>query len=206
MNNDFVNNWLTKFPFKSKQDLYKNFYLKAICNSYNRIDKSPGLENEIRDRFIWDLENENPLLKDYIQNHFLFLDFERQHFVDKTEKRRTDIVFSISGFPRFVLECKLLFQQPSKNKTYIEDGIMRFIELKYSKDNAFAGMIGFVVSGTINTIFNEISESVINFKQPQGSRKKKYSRHPECEYYFVSDHLRINDTEIKLYHLIFNFQ
>lgn len=119
---------LEKLGYKSKKDLYENLYLKAIVDSYQRINKSIALENEIRDRFILDLERENLLTKDLIQNNILQLDFERQHFVSPTEKRRTDIVFFITGFGKFTVECKRLFKQPSKNREYLDKGLKRFIE------------------------------------------------------------------------------
>lgn len=86
---------LQKLNYKSAQDLYERLYLKAIVDTYGRIDKSPDIENNIRNRFIWDLEKVNPLIKTLIDNNILQLDFEHSHFVTESEIKRTDIVFFI---------------------------------------------------------------------------------------------------------------
>ena len=60
--------WLDKLGFKSKEDVYENLYLKAFIDSYRRIGKVSMLEEKIRDRFVFDLERENPI-------YHLFFDF-----------------------------------------------------------------------------------------------------------------------------------
>jgi len=196
---------LQALNYKSKKDLYENLYLKAITDSYRRVKKSIALENEIRDRFIRDLENENQLTKRLIQNNILQLDFERPHFVSETEKRRTDIVFFISGFGNFIVECKRLHKETGKNSEYIEAGLKRFIEIKYSEKEGHAGMIGFIVSGDISTITSSLNTKVKDFffVPTQHALLKK-----SCagwKYSFQSTHNRINNTRIHIYHLFFEF-
>lgn len=195
---------LQRLKYKSAKDLYENLFLSAIIDTYERIDKSSDIENTIRDRFIWDLERDNPITKDLIDNNILLLDFERQHFVDQVEKRRTDIVFFISGFEKFILECKCLHKQPSKNKSYIDEGVKRFVELKYAKKNQYASMIGFVVSGNISEVFFATQTSVSNY-YPSNPNTFHDQVSPNWKYSFKSIHKRINDTDILIYHLIFPF-
>lgn len=202
---DYYQFGLKKLNFKSKEDLYENLYLRAIVDSYLRIDKSPALENEIRDRFVWDLERENRLTKLYIQNYILQLDFERQHFVSKSEKKRTDIVFSLAGFDRFVIECKRLFEEPSKNMEYISEGLNRFVDLQYSGNESYAGMIGFVVSGNILTITNNLNNQVKNHFFVKAQNKLLLRKCTNWKHSFQSRHNRTNRTEIHIYHLFFNF-
>jgi hypothetical protein len=60
-NNNSSNIWekcKNAILYKSKRDLYENLYLKAIIDSYIRIDKTQDFENNIRDRFVWDLETD----------------------------------------------------------------------------------------------------------------------------------------------------
>ena len=158
---EFYQFGLERLNYRSKKDLYENLYLRSTVDTYRRINKSAALENEIRDRFILDLERKNQLTRDLIQNDILQLDFERQHFVSPSEKRRTDIVFFITGFGKFTVECKRLFKEPSRNEEYINEGLKRFVELKYSENEAYAGMIGFVVSGNIRTITEDVSTKVV---------------------------------------------
>ena len=196
---------LEKLNYKSKKDLYENLYLKAIVDTFHRIDKSVALENDIRDRFVWDLERENKLTKDYIQNYILQLDFERQHFVSESEKGRTDIVFSLAGFDRFTIECKRLFKEPSKNEEYINEGLKRFVELKYSENEGYAGMIGFVVSGNIRTITEDLNTKVGNYFFVLEQRSLLREKCIGWEYSFQSKHHRTNNTKIHVYHLFFEF-
>lgn len=195
---------LQRLKYKSAQDLYEKLFLAAIIDSYGRIDKSADIENNIRDRFIWDLERNNTITKNFIDNNILLLDFERQHFVSQIEKRRTDIVFFISGFDKFIIECKCLHQQPSKNKSYIDEGLKRFVDLKYAEKNKYAGMIGFVVSGDISEIFYTTQDCVKTFSPSNHSLSNKKIG-IGWNYSFESFHKRINNEDILIYHLLFPF-
>jgi hypothetical protein len=195
---------LKHFKYKSAQDLYEKLFLAAIVDTYARIDKTGDIENNIRDRFIWDMEKNNPITKNLIDNNILLLDFERQHFVSQIEKRRTDIVFFISGFEKFILECKCLHQQPSKNQFYIDEGVKRFVEHKYAEKSQYAGMIGFVVSGSISEIFDYTQNCVSNF-YPSNYALSQEEMGLEWNYCFKSSHNRINNTDIIIYHLMFPF-
>ena len=174
-------------------------------DAYQRINKAGALENEIRDRFILDLEKENKLTRDLIQNEILQLDFERPHFISSIEKRRTDIVFFISGFGSFTIECKRLFKESSKNKEYIDEGLKRFIELEYSEKETYAGMIGFIISGDIITIATNLSKRVKDYFFALNQSNLITKRCADWNYSFQSKHHRINKTKIHMYHLFFEF-
>ena len=203
MTDEVLDNWLSSISYKSKQDLYENLYLKAIVDSYSRIDKTSGLENTIRDRFIRDLENYNPLTSTLIQNEILVVDFEKWINVKETEKRRIDISFTIQGLRgRFDIECKRLFQQESKNEAYINDGLIRFTELKYARNNQYAGMIGFVVSGHVPTI---LDHTISRTKAFQFAGEFSDAKCVNWDYSFISNHKRGDDSIIQVYHLLFEF-
>ena len=61
-----------------KKDVYENLYLQAIIDSYQNIDKTAGLENEIRDKIVWDLQNNNPLTTGLFQTEILDIIFSIQ--------------------------------------------------------------------------------------------------------------------------------
>ena len=195
---------LQKLNYKSAQDLYERLYLRAIIDTYERIDKSPDIENNIRNRFIWDLERVNPLTKTLIDNNILQLDFERPHFVTESEMRRTDIVFFISGFENFVIECKCLYQKPSKNNAYFNDGLIRYVDLRYAERNRFAGMIGFVISGNVSEILNTTKNNAVNFHRSSTLIIENQVNF-NWEHSFVSFHQRTNNEDILIYHLLFPF-
>jgi hypothetical protein len=190
--------------YKSKQDLYENLYIKALVDSYQRADKSTDIENEIRDRFILDLINCNSYTSELVKKDILQIDFERWHFVSGTEKRRTDIVFFISGFGNFTVECKRLFHEESKNDEYTKNGLSRFINLKYSKENNYAAMVGFVISGDID----KIEKSILEKCQTVFFVENEFSKQPSnsWENSFKTTHKRVNDSEINIYHLLFEFK
>jgi hypothetical protein len=192
------------YKFSSKKEVYEKAYLQAIVDSYNsvRVVKTTGLENHIRDRIVFDLQNHNPTTAQLYQLEILDIIPERVNMLTQTEKSRADICFHWSPIGKFDVECKLVFQQPSKNKKYLNDGLIRFVELKYAKNNDYAGMIGFVVSGNIATIMNQITKETLVFHKSDEAIKDSEIN---WDYSFNSIHKRTDDRSIQIYHLFFNF-
>lgn len=202
MNNSFERIWLQQIPYRSKVDLYENLYLQAIIDSYQHIDKSIGKEEKIRDRFYYDLIYRNPLTKQWVDLEYLDIRFEKWKMNVEKSKSRVDLSFFWSGFGHFEIECKRLFQQESKNEAYLNEGLKRFIELKYAEKNNYAGMIGFVVSGDILNIKNKIQLGVNNFHSDNSFNKNTCLK---WEHNFISYHKKVDDKKIKVYHLFFQF-
>jgi hypothetical protein len=200
--NNFDEFWLSKLPFGTYEDLIEDIYLKAIIESYKDIDKSAGLENEIRDRFYWHLKKHNPLTKDLIDRDILDLSFERWEMLSESEKSRGDLSFFISFYGKFEIECKRLFQQPSRNEAYLEDGLKRFVELKYAEKSEYAGMMGFVISNEIEKIRDELICKIDNF---HSSKMKINTSKINWEHRHISLHEKINNDKIQVYHLFFQF-
>lgn len=193
------------YRFSSKKEVYEKAYLQAIVDSYNsvRVDKTTGLENTIRDRIVWDLQNHNPITAQLYQLEILDIIPERINMITQSEKSRADICFHWSSIGKFIVECKRIFQQPSKNKVYLTDGLIRFVELKYSKNNDYASMIGFVVSGNITTIMSQIIEETnVFYPSSETIRESEIN----WKYSFNSIHKRFDESSIQVYHLFFNFQ
>jgi hypothetical protein len=192
------------YKFSSKKEVYEKAYLQAIVDSYNsgRVDKTTGLENPIRDRIVWDLQNHNPITAQLYQLEILDIIPERINMITQNEKSRADICFHWSPIGKFDVECKRVFQQPSGNKVYLTDGLIRFVELKYAKNNDYAGMIGFVVSGNITTIIDQITKETHIFHKSEDAIKDSEIN---WEYSFSSIHKRIDERSIQIYHLFFDF-
>lgn len=192
---------LDKLGYKTKEDLYENRYLKAFIDSYRRIGKVSILEEEIRDKFVNDFEWKNPLTKDLIQKQILVLTWERWLNVSGEERSRADISFSISGF-EFIVECKRLKCADSR---YLDDGIKRFVELKYAKNDTHGGMVGFVTCGDIEKIVNNLKIKVKDFNFSPGFENLLKKDCLTWKHSFQSRHDRSNNTPIHLYHLFFDF-
>jgi len=192
---------LDKLGFKTKEDLYENLYLRAFIDTYRRIGKTSVLEEEIRDRFVFDFERVNPLTRDLIQQQILIVTWERWLNVSEEEKSRADISLSISGF-EFIIECKRLKFADSK---YLNDGIKRFVRLKYARGDTCAGMIGFVIAGDIKKVVENLKSGVKDFHFSPGFEYLLRKGCLDWEYSFQSKHTRSNNTPIHLYHLFFDF-
>lgn len=191
---DFINSNLIKLGYSTKQDIIENLFIKSLIESYNRIDKNIGIENEIRDRFVKDLYTTDSEIKGWLQLKIIYLDWENWVFTDEFELARTDITFKLTGL-EFILECKRL---KSPDKAYIDEGLERFIKLKYSKGDEFAGMIGFVVSGDRTTICKRLNDKIADLEHT--ITITDISKTPS----FNSHHKRIDNTQICIYHLFFD--
>ena len=194
-----------KIKVTSKQDVYEKIYLRAVIESYAVINKSTGLENQIRDRLAWYLQKEHPFTSPLFQYEILDIVPERINLVTKTERSRADLCFHWSDWGRFTFECKRLFHQPSKNKPYLDDGLIRFIEMKYTRTNQYAAMIGFVVSGKIDSIFETIANDTEKFHPSNPPQAIKTPINKYWKLSFTSFHERENKENIQIYHLLFEF-
>lgn len=197
----FMNFALDQLGYKTKEDFIEKRYLRAFIDSYRRIGKTSILEEEIRDKFVFDFERVNPLTKDLIQKQILILTWERWLNVSEEERRRADICFSISGL-EFIIECKRLKCADSK---YLNDGVERFVRLKYGKDDTHAGMIGFVIGGDIEKIAANLKSKVGDFYFSPGFEYLLGKRCLDWEHSFQSCHNRGKNTHIFLYHMFFDF-
>jgi hypothetical protein len=193
---------LDNLEYKTKEELFEKIYLAAFIDSYGRIGKTSVLEEEIRDRFITDFEKVNPLTKELIGDEILILTWERWINVSDNEKSRADISLSISGF-EFIIECKRLKFADSK---YIENGVQRFVDLKYAEKDTDAGMIGFVIGGDIEKIVERLKRKVKAFHYTVDSEYLLEKSCVDWKHSFQSRHDRVNDTRIHLYHLFFDFK
>jgi hypothetical protein len=195
----FIQNGLACLEYKSKQDLIENLYLKAIVDSYLRIDKNISIENDIRDRFIYDFHYRSPLLMKWIQANIIYVNWERWVFKNKTDLGRADLSFAISGL-EFIVECKRLKNASQK---YIDEGLHRFLNNEYSPNESYSAMLSFIVSGNIEVI----SSKILNRCGTENFIPTNFTRHkyPLWQYTFNSSHTRKDNYDINIYHLFFEF-
>jgi hypothetical protein len=185
--------------FSSKEDLIENLYLKSISAAYSRMDKKIAIENDIRNRFIIDFYTAETLLKKLLQLKFIYVDWELWVFSDSAELGRADLCFRTLGV-QFIVECKRLFHA---DKKYFEEGLKRFIDLKYGKGDEYGGMIGFVVNGNPTTICSNLYRKAANYSLVESdfsSRKINFFKTS-----FLSTHKRIDDSHINIYNFFLKF-
>lgn len=197
--NQFIKFGLGTLGFKSKQDLIENLFIKSINDTYNRIDKNIGIENEIRDRFIYDFYHNSTLLKGLINRSILFVTWEKWVFKSEDDLGRTDLSFAISGI-EFIVECKRLKTASSQ---YVDEGLYRFINKDYSENESYAGLIGFVVEGDIKSICSSLETKCK--KESYCENDFVNSKTNNAENSFVTSHYRKEINAINIYHLFFEF-
>ena len=197
--NQFVLNVLGMLGYKSKQDVIENLFIRSINDTYNRIDKNIGIENEIRDKFIYDFYHYSPLLKGLINRSILFVNWEKWIFKNEHDLGRTDLSFAISGI-EFIIECKRL---KSASPQYIDEGLKRFINKDYSENDSYAGMMGFIVEGNIKDISASLKIKCKEESYFENDFVK--SKISSTENSFVTSHYRKEIEAINIYHLFFEF-
>ena len=114
----------------------------------------------------------------------------------------------------YVIECKRLNNTNTSgssglNSEYIQNGIHRFTSKKYSSYYSVNGMIGFIVEDLnieenterINTLLLGSMNEINTIQQlTKSSHIKNFA------YQYISQHTDIDKSEIKIYHLMFDFK
>jgi len=210
MNNPFYsNNLLNLNNFVSKystiQSLVESLYLKAFIEAYGWIKKYGSvnelLENDIRNKFTYHFKHHNSFLTKYINNYTILLTKENEIYT-KDETQRTDIELISSGHRnKFVVECKRLTCAETR---YVK-GMEKFIQLIYAEKDDYAGMIGFVIKGNPKNIINSLKGKVKVLSPVQEITFLLTQIYDGWQLSFQSKHIRKDNTEIHLYHLLFDF-
>jgi len=205
----------TAYP--STKSLIEDLYLRAILDSYPRVKVIPSInkftENQIRDEFVRDFKNLNPLLKDYIQNKSIFLTAENQAYT-KNLTQRTDIeLFSAWHSHCFVIECKRLDSAESryihgriKGGVYEIDGMEKFINLIYAEGEEEAAMLSFIIKSKPQTTTNKLRDKVEKFCPASDISSFITQKCIGLPTSFQSKHIRIDKSLIQIYHLFLDFR
>lgn len=210
-----LDNFISKYP--TVKALTEELYVMAIIEAYHWIhnnDSIEGLkENEIRNKFTHHFKHYNSLLNGYINNYTIVLTKENEIYT-KDEIQRTDIELISPGHEnKFVVECKRLTSAETRyvhGKTkekggYEIDGMEKFIELIYSENDQYAGMISFIIQGHPKKIVNKLKLKVEIFHPSNDIIFLLEQKCTDWELSFQSKHICKNNKEIHLYHLFFDF-
>lgn len=191
--------------YSSQKEIIEKLYLNGIIESYKNIKQTEEncklKENEIRNNFIYDFKYHNTDFEKLVNYKILYFTSENQ-IIKEDSTYRTDIEFIISSYGLFTIECKKLKSAESR---YINDGISRFTELKYSENEEYAGMIGFVCAGKIEKITQNLKPKIKKFNLVLNSEKLLNQKCVDWEFSFQSKHIRNDGSTIHLYHLFFDF-
>lgn len=198
LQSDFIEFNISKFGYNSIEELIENLYIQAIIDSYSRIDNCIATENDIRDRFIYDFYYGESSLKQWLQLKIIHINWERWLFKEKNKLGRADLSFEMSGFD-FIVECKRL--KDASNK-YINEGLQRFIKNEYAEKDSYSAMLGFVINNKSLDIKNKLYDKCKNVNYINNDFSKS---NIDNWLGFKSAHLRVDKSEINVFHLFFEF-
>jgi hypothetical protein len=107
----------------------------------------------------------------------------------------------------YAIECKRLDNSKKKISDYINEGILRYVIMKYSRNMPIAFMIGFIESGQVINIINNINNDLSSHKIIETIQYlKQFQFYDDFEYSYQSIHNRIkNQGQIELVHLMFDY-
>jgi len=107
----------------------------------------------------------------------------------------------------YAFECKRLDGNSSLNGEYVNEGICRFIDGKYSSKMSLSGMIGFVQKGDIHNIVKDINKKITsntNINSIALLEKYPVSEDFDCSYYSCHNRSSLK-RPIDIYHLMFDY-
>lgn len=132
---------------------------------------------------------------------------------DPDKAKRIDFAFRHTGMNRttyFGVEAKVLTdktigtRKPGVSKSdYVNKGMLRFVDGRYSDGLQVGAMVGFIISGTYTSMASEIEREVITSKLPVKSNLVPVAVDPRCPSHYQSEHPRASGLDILLHHLFF---
>jgi hypothetical protein len=117
---------------------------------------------------------------------------------------------------RFVWEAKRVGDRrvdrkySGLNSEYVNEGIYRFIRGAYASGLSDAGMLGYVLAGSVCNIVGDINASMGNIRKNLPLSESNYLQEAtpvgDFEDIYFSNHMRMDETGIRLYHLFLTFE
>lgn len=192
--------------------------LTKIVECY-KLMISDGIKVENDENQIRDLLHRNYLDNNEIRNNlgltdYLFLpEVPETNTTGRTDIRITTINTFLDTSAYYLIECKRVDNKNPTGKTglnskYIANGIMRFVEGKYSTYRELNGMIGFVVETmdiqkNIQNINNLLNTKPFDASTEKSLSFKLFIKNFKHQYH--SSHRDLNNKVFNLYHLMFDF-
>jgi hypothetical protein len=216
-----------------KRDKFQKPYSRrSIHNTTLKERKSSKSHNEIEDHLRADM------VRGYLKKSrrlFNLGDFSIQSGVEEFKKNVktgiVDIKFELISANTwdgtyFIFECKRLNKYSNSLKSYIEEGMMRFIGKRYYPETSMnlAGMIAFVEVNleikpdgylVIEQVAKLLQQKIIEYQDalktqihlhPYRLTDKKYLEISNFKYSYLSKHIRSEDNrEISIHHLLLDY-
>ena len=171
-------------------------------------------ENEIRDYLLFNYLNNDDIRRNIELTSYIF---DREVPEDNNEGRTDIKIQTIQSFIEtkayYIIECKRLDSRNLRgssglNAEYIENGIFRFIEEKYSSYCGINGMMGFIVED-MDIQGNAENLNYVNEQYFRETNTEQGLHRVDCiegyEYIYNSRHKTVSGGNLILYHLMLDF-
>lgn len=189
----------------------------TVCYQLMKTDKAvlENDENKIRDYLLLSYLKNNKIRRevDLLQWHFE-REVQEDHTVGRTDIKVISLNTFIDQEAYYIIECKRLDNTNTNGTTglnaeYIKNGISRFTSKYYSSYHRVNGMIGFIVEpidihSNIESINCLLTNSFTSIITSEELTKENFI--DNFNYQYISLHTDKDNDELKIYHLMFDFQ
>jgi len=194
------------YKYREVKQLVFDFVLKPLVEAYE-IMKGENLrivdydENTITKKLVWYLKNRTSIAGLY-QRKTIVIVMRPKEQATIEETYEPDMKFFLGEVLWMEIEAKRFYKGNNwSTSEYLSDndGVGRFLSGKYSKNETYGGMVGYVQSGNLQDVISSIKSGLMvkNCRQCQDVADVK-----KC---LVSIHYRLNDDDIEIYHLFLYF-
>lgn len=207
--------------FEEAKNIYEKeflFILSKIALCYKRIVQNgedlTNNEDAIRDHIHCNYLNNQTVLNEL--NLLYHFECEPKEF--GTSDGYLDIkIFNSNIFQNkseyFIIECKRINNQNKRGETglnakYITEGIVRFVQKKYSSFHRINGMLGFVVENmNISDNITDINHLLANTFKGSNTMVlvSPIDLIEDFDQLYYSEHKDIDNADFKLFHLMLDF-
>jgi hypothetical protein len=127
--------------------------------------------------------------------------------IDARTASRVDISISGGLWPfdvHYIIECKRLGRGATASQ-YVEEGMLRFVSGRYSSESAVGAMVGYVLTGTVESWGVRVNAAVLaSPKLTVADQLSALREEPGDVLLLDSSHLRPSMPAIDLRHYFFN--
>ena len=210
---------IAKVPKELDTDKIFNSIIHFTLKSYKKMYKNKNYINSIKKVVNYSKKPIEDILRNHLYDCMMLINREEElnYFISKEDPTTSDYSNETNGFidiaiylsyykkKCFSLECKRISKDKSIKSSYINKGIKRYIDLKYVESMKVAGMIGFVEEGQYSQFSNKVANKIKETVNKKENCFSDVSEHYKHNYVYYSKHKRVNQKNIKIYHMLFDF-
>jgi hypothetical protein len=196
---------LNNFKYQTGEQLISNFVLKPLFEAYSKMKNEDKClanydENTITKKIVWHLKYETSLAY-FCERRLVAVVMRPMEQETISQVYEPDIKVFIWNYLWFEIEAKRMYEGNGwTTSEYIgNDGLGRFISNRYSKDEKYASMIGYIQNGDLVKIIQSIKNEIVN------KNFKKWLDFNGIENCILSLHYRSDNDDIEMFHVFFHF-